>query len=142
MRCCESLESATQLFQTNPNGLCQAAQERLPFLLSGLGRGSAGQRLAMAGTGRAKHPPFATRQPQHVHTIFAESFLTIDAFDDGARVAMVQAQDVLGLGSEARMNIPGVADGQWRWRLGAGALTDSAARNLAELVELSGRKSS
>ena len=32
---------------------------------------------------------------------------------------MVQAQDVLGLGSEARMNQPGTAAGAWKWRLGA-----------------------
>ena len=38
-------------------------------------------------------------------------------FSSRARVAMVQAQDVLGLGSEARMNQPGRATGAWRWRL-------------------------
>ena len=38
-------------------------------------------------------------------------------FSSRARVAMVQAQDVLGLGSEARMNQPGKASGAWRWRL-------------------------
>ena len=36
-----------------------------------------------------------------------------------ARVAMVQTQDVLGLGSAARMNQPGTAKGAWQWRLGA-----------------------
>jgi 4-alpha-glucanotransferase len=39
------------------------------------------------------------------------------AFSSPARVAMVQAQDVLGLGSEARMNMPGTAAGAWKWRL-------------------------
>ena len=34
-----------------------------------------------------------------------------------ARLFMLQAQDVLGLGSEARMNMPGRAGGQWRWRM-------------------------
>src|SRR3989442_841390 len=84
-------ESATRSFQTNPNGLCQAAQERLPFLLSGLGRGGVRQPLAMAGTGRTEHPTFATRQPQHVRAIFTENFLALDTFDDGARIVMVQA---------------------------------------------------
>ena len=37
---------------------------------------------------------------------------------------MVQAQDVLGLGSEARMNFPGVeGGGSWRWKLAPGQLT-------------------
>jgi 4-alpha-glucanotransferase len=39
------------------------------------------------------------------------------AFASPARLAMIQAQDVLGLGSEARMNQPGRASGAWRWRL-------------------------
>ena len=41
------------------------------------------------------------------------------AFSSRARVAMVQAQDVLGLGSEARMNQPGSTANAWQWRLGA-----------------------
>jgi 4-alpha-glucanotransferase len=49
-----------------------------------------------------------------------------------ARVAMLQAQDVLGLGSEARMNVPSRASGSWRWRLEPGALTPALARRLRE----------
>jgi 4-alpha-glucanotransferase len=45
-----------------------------------------------------------------------------------ARVAMVQAQDVLGLGTEARMNQPGTAAGAWRWRLDALPSRDVARR--------------
>jgi 4-alpha-glucanotransferase len=55
-----------------------------------------------------------------------------------ARVAMVQMQDVLGLGSEARMNTPGRASGAWKWRLDrqpSGAL----ARRLREATEAAGR---
>ena len=40
------------------------------------------------------------------------------AFASPARLAMVQAQDVLGLGGEARMNLPGTKGGAWRWALG------------------------
>jgi 4-alpha-glucanotransferase len=32
-------------------------------------------------------------------------------------------QDLLGLGSKARMNRPGTASGNWRWRLRPGQLT-------------------
>jgi 4-alpha-glucanotransferase len=39
------------------------------------------------------------------------------AFASPARVAMTQMQDVLGLGSEARMNTPGRSGGAWKWRL-------------------------
>jgi len=56
-----------------------------------------------------------------------------------ARVAMLQAQDVLGLGSEARMNNPGRTGGNWRWRMEAGALTPALARRLREATEEAGR---
>ena len=44
---------------------------------------------------------------------------------------MVQMQDVLGLGSEARMNTPGTVGPQnWTWRMEAGALTSDLAKRL------------
>ena len=61
------------------------------------------------------------------------------ALQSPARVAMLQAQDVLGLGSSARMNDPGRAGGSWRWRMEAGALTPALARRLREATERAGR---
>jgi 4-alpha-glucanotransferase len=61
------------------------------------------------------------------------------AYASPAALAIVPAQDVLGLGREARMNRPGVADGNWRWRLERGALTSALARRLARLAERHGR---
>jgi 4-alpha-glucanotransferase len=60
-------------------------------------------------------------------------------FSSPARLAMLQAQDVLGLGSEARMNIPGRATGSWRWRMAPGALTDELAKRLRAATEEAGR---
>ncbi len=60
-------------------------------------------------------------------------------FHSRARVAMVQAQDVLGLGSEARMNDPSRASGNWRWRMREGALTPALADRLREATIESGR---
>ncbi|MBI4702504.1 MAG: 4-alpha-glucanotransferase [Deltaproteobacteria bacterium] len=57
-----------------------------------------------------------------------------------ARLAVVPMQDVLSLGSEARMNTPGVALGNWRWRLGADALSAELAARLRALCELYGRE--
>ena len=34
-----------------------------------------------------------------------------------SQVVIIPAQDVLGLGGEARMNIPGVGEGNWSWRM-------------------------
>jgi len=45
-------------------------------------------------------------------------------------------QDVLALGSEARMNTPSVAGGNWRWRLRAEALTEGRAARLAEMARV------
>jgi 4-alpha-glucanotransferase len=56
-----------------------------------------------------------------------------------ARLAMIQAQDVLGLGSEARMNDPSRAGGSWRWRMQRGALTPALARQLREATAEGGR---
>jgi 4-alpha-glucanotransferase len=52
------------------------------------------------------------------------------ALGSRAGLAIVPAQDVLGLGSEARMNRPGRAIGNWQWRLERGALTDALAERL------------
>ena len=56
-----------------------------------------------------------------------------------ARMAIMQAQDVLGLGSEARMNDPARASGSWRWQMERGALTPALARRLREVTEEGGR---
>jgi 4-alpha-glucanotransferase len=61
------------------------------------------------------------------------------ALQSSSRVAMVQAQDILGLGSQARMNDPRRAAGNWRWRLEAGSLTPALARRLREITADSGR---
>jgi 4-alpha-glucanotransferase len=49
-----------------------------------------------------------------------------------AALAIVPAQDVLGLGSTARMNRPGTVAGNWGWRLERGALTDAHAARLRQ----------
>ncbi|HEY7196439.1 MAG TPA: 4-alpha-glucanotransferase [Gaiellaceae bacterium] len=58
-----------------------------------------------------------------------------------ARLAIVQAQDILGLGSEARMNIPGRAGGNWAWRLEAGQLDEDLAARLRAATGRAGRVS-
>jgi 4-alpha-glucanotransferase len=53
-----------------------------------------------------------------------------------ADTAIVPAQDLLGLGSEARMNRPGTLRGNWRWRLAPGQLTGEIAYRLAAMTEI------
>jgi 4-alpha-glucanotransferase len=52
-----------------------------------------------------------------------------------ADTAIVPVQDLLGLGSEARMNRPGTASGNWRWRLTPGQIAQDVMRRLAEMAE-------
>ena len=61
------------------------------------------------------------------------------ALSSRAALAIVPAQDVLGLGSEARMNTPGQIDGNWAWRLKRGQLTEELAARLRAATEASGR---
>ena len=56
-----------------------------------------------------------------------------------ANTAVVPLQDVLGLGTEARMNLPNSTEGNWAWRLKANALTGEVAARLKELTALYGR---
>jgi len=59
-----------------------------------------------------------------------------------AALSIVPAQDVLGLGSSARMNTPGRASGNWHWRLRRGQLTDELAVRLRESTARGDRLSS
>jgi 4-alpha-glucanotransferase len=60
------------------------------------------------------------------------------AFAAPCGLAMTQAQDVLSLGSEGRMNAPGT-EGGWRWQLEPGALTADLAQRLRAVTALNGR---
>ena len=61
------------------------------------------------------------------------------ALASAANTAIVPAQDLLELGSEARMNLPGIAKGNWGWRLQAGELTDKLAHRMRSLTMEYGR---
>ena len=61
------------------------------------------------------------------------------AFRSVANLCMVPLQDVLGLGSEARMNVPSLEEGNWRWRFSADLLRPEVARKLAALTEICDR---
>ena len=61
------------------------------------------------------------------------------AFSTDARLAIAPLQDYLGLGSEARFNIPGTSSNNWRWRLENGELNPEIRGQVAAMVEESGR---
>ena len=56
-------------------------------------------------------------------------------WSSAAALAMAPLQDVLNLGSEARMNVPGRAGGNWRWRCNEEMLSAPAFEQLRDLIE-------
>jgi 4-alpha-glucanotransferase len=69
-----------------------------------------------------------------IHWHFIAAVMTSTAL-----LAIFPLQDVLGLGSEARMNIPGRARGNWRWRVQQGAFDDHVVARLRDLTRISAR---
>lgn len=69
-----------------------------------------------------------------IHWRFIDAVMT-----SGALLAIFPLQDVLGLGREARMNVPGRASGNWRWRVKPNAFDRETTVRLRELTTLSGR---
>ena len=61
------------------------------------------------------------------------------AWSSVANMAIAPIQDFLGLGSEARINTPGLASGNWQWRLKDGVLTDELAERIAKLTKVYSR---
>ncbi|MFC3199696.1 malto-oligosyltrehalose synthase [Parapedobacter deserti] len=72
--------------------------------------------------------------PQH-----AVDALCRMAYASPAWLAILPVQDVLKLGSDARMNIPAAPQANWQWRLESGQLTPRLQRQLSDLVRLYGR---
>lgn len=61
------------------------------------------------------------------------------AYESKADMAIVPMQDILGLGKEARMNIPSTLGGNWVWRITSDALTEELADKLKTMSVNSGR---
>jgi 4-alpha-glucanotransferase len=77
---------------------------------------------------------FLQRDGQEIHWSLIQAVLT-----SVANIAVIPVQDVLGLGSEARMNLPGEAKGNWRWRLQNDQINRDTVRRLRDLTAVSGR---
>jgi 4-alpha-glucanotransferase len=62
------------------------------------------------------------------------------AWSSKAGLAVVPLQDLLNLGTKGRMNLPGTAEGNWRWRCTEEMLEPSLFQRLRDLTSASGRK--
>ena len=65
--------------------------------------------------------------------------LVREALGSVGQLAVIPVQDLLGLGSEARLNTPGTVHHNWSWRLPLDALTPQLARDFARLNAMYGR---
>ena len=61
------------------------------------------------------------------------------AWSSVADIAIAPIQDFLGLGDEARINTPGIAAGNWQWRLSKNVLTDELAGKISYITKMYGR---
>jgi len=61
------------------------------------------------------------------------------AFATRSKIAVAPMQDYLGLGSGARLNVPGTSANNWRWRLLEAQLTDAVCDNVAAMAAAAGR---
>jgi 4-alpha-glucanotransferase len=91
----------------------------------------------------------STRSPEDVEKEkdFAKKYLATDGRDihwvfirtvlsSVAQLALIPLQDLLGLGSDARMNTPNKPTGNWRWRYNPGQLTPEVREHLRELTSI------
>ena len=65
------------------------------------------------------------------------------AYQSNSRLAVIPAQDLLSLGADARMNEPGMEQGNWQWRMDGAQFNSvrQSAPYLRELADLYGRDS-
>ena len=61
------------------------------------------------------------------------------ALSSVANITIIPFQDILGLGSEARMNTPGTVRGNWEWRFRKEMVTSKMSERLKELIEITDR---
>ena len=112
------------------------------------------ERAAVAYTGTHDNDTFAGWYASAKPAVrrFTRAYLGLEERDEAAHRAAVRAvlgsvadtaviplQDVLGLGSEARMNTPGSEAGNWAWRVTEDQLTAASAAWLRDLTEVYGR---
>jgi 4-alpha-glucanotransferase len=73
-------------------------------------------------------------EDEPIHWVFIRAIMA-----SVAAVAIAPMQDVLGLGNQARMNLPGTVTGNWKWRYQREALTKEVSDRLRKLAVLYGR---
>ena len=95
------------------------------------GAGSSTRSLADIERERAYAKAYLNTDGREINWDFIRSIVS-----SVAHTAVIPLQDVLGLGSEARMNTPSTTSGNWKWRFRAGEFTSAHSARLKELTQL------
>jgi len=82
----------------------------------------------------AKRRRFVRAYVRNRHRKTLADDLVAAVYASPANLAIIPLQDLLGLGTDARMNRPGTKHGNWRWRVRRSALSDDLAKKLRELT--------
>ena len=73
-------------------------------------------------------------ESNRMHEVFVRAAMMCHA-----ETCVIQIQDHLGFGSEARINDPSHQEGNWHWRLTPGMLTDTLEQKIFEITRRDGR---
>lgn len=107
--------------------------------LNGLSRGEKADPRALSFALKALGLPLSETVEKIEKDKLAEAAIRY-VYKTAARLAVAPLQDILALDGTARMNVPGTAEGNWRWRLADMALLDSRrAMRLKEMAAAFGR---
>lgn len=85
---------------------------------------------------------FADHAIEYMHLDTKEGYnwgFIRNAYESVADLAVIQMQDILGLGNEARMNTPSTLGGNWTWRVSEKVFTEKLAEKIRHMTEIYGR---
>ena len=99
---------------------------------------------------REKHEEWEYREsdPSEMGSVVEALSVIQQIYESPAMLAMLQIQDVLMLGEEARMNVPGVPEGNWTWKMPGESVKEAFSESeerlkwFSALAEKTGRKNS
>jgi 4-alpha-glucanotransferase len=83
------------------------------------------------GSQRQKALAYLAGSPASIHRDMIRALM-----ESVAQTVIVPIQDILGLGNDSRMNLPGTEGKNWQWRLTTGQLTPAVSRNLRDMASL------
>lgn len=124
-------------FRTHPYASDAAHASALPFEAPAPGTGAGAEESFPAGA--EEGVPVSRYAAGNIDDDTISDAMIRLAAISAAKLMILPLQDILNLGSDARLNTPGVADGNWEWQFSPGAFDTDTIRTLRDITELSRR---